>query len=494
MTPTDTASGMVSGLLDWLASPPPPDIAEEIIQLRRQLDALALPGIAPQQHHRCIELFGTRAQRMAGELQPRLVESGLPLSRKLYTSARQLSEALIAIAEGFRRTLVAAHNGEILPQHRLIETLAGRGLLMLAEAQKTQGLAGGGHAHELWPHACALFAAIGPETMPADPKDAPDSASAAFRRLLALGALQLERFSQNELCWICSYLNHAAAQVEVGRYAPEPPTSYWYWLAPTTNAGPQALLQSPAPSGQNLIYFSTLELARLISAQLTRLEAGQQPAELELPRLATGVQPQTLLQRLRTEWTQKPRRERPRSKAQYRVQACTGLEAFWKVLSGRDGSAKIHDWQVLNESPGGYSILHVATGIDGLSAGMAIALRQDEHTPWSLCIVRWIRNDNPLQIELGLQVVSTGASPVRVGFRGGRDQENRMVEALVLPAAPELRKQPAILAPAGTYTSRRFALVSDADRIYIAQGRLLSLDMQTACVELFQFEIDPYPI
>ena len=50
------------------------------------------------------------------------------------------------------------------------------------------------------------------------------------------------------------------------------------------------------------------------------------------------------------------------------------------------------------------------------------------------------------------------------------------------------------MAPAGTYSARRFMLVSDIHRLYIAQGRLLSLDMQTPAVELFQYEIDPYPL
>jgi hypothetical protein len=36
--------------------------------------------------------------------------------------------------------------------------------------------------------------------------------------------------------------------------------------------------------------------------------------------------------------------------------------------------------------------------------------------------------------------------------------------------------------------------VSDIDRVYVAQCRLLTLDIQTASLELFQFEIDPYPI
>jgi hypothetical protein len=37
-------------------------------------------------------------------------------------------------------------------------------------------------------------------------------------------------------------------------------------------------------------------------------------------------------------------------------------------------------------------------------------------------------------------------------------------------------------------------MVREGGHIYVAQGRVLSLDMQTANIELFQYEIDPYPI
>jgi hypothetical protein len=125
---------------------------------------------------------------------------------------------------------------------------------------------------------------------------------------------------------------------------------------------------------------------------------------------------------------------------------------------------------------------------------MAIALRRDPKEAWSICVVRWLRSGDAGQIEMGLQIVSKGAVPVQVGFRLSSDRSVAMVDALVLPVLPALRQHQAVLAPSGTYTSRRFSLVSDIDRLYIAQGRLLSLDMQTSNVELFQFEIDPYPL
>ncbi|WP_374514514.1 hypothetical protein [Niveibacterium sp.] len=494
MTSTTAESGSTSAILDWLATQPSADLADEAVQIRRQLDQLTTPGVAPTQFHRCIELFYGRALRAGSELKPRLCEAGLPLDRNLHTTARQVVEAMCAIAGGFLQVAGHVRSGAIRPQPRLIETLAARGLRMLSEAWEIAGLSGGMHVAELWPLSVSLISAAGDEPVPTDTSG--ESAQFAFKRLVALGTLQLERFSQAEIGWICEYLNRVATLLQLELKAPAAPDNGWYWIAAVSDDGPQAVVRRTPPAGQQLVFASPTALAKRVAEHLARLEAGQQPFELNLPRVAVGVQPLSLLQRLRSEWAIPVKREQPRRKTQYTVQACTGIPAIWDIMRGdtpqREGA--VQEWQVINESPGGFAIMHVAGVAAGLAAGTAVALRRDDEQPWSVCVVRWIRSENPSQIELGLQIVSTGATPVTVGFRGARERPSKMVRALVLPAMPALRHHPAILAPTGTYTSRRFALVSDLDRVYIAQGRLLSLDMQTANIELFQFEIDPYPI
>jgi hypothetical protein len=178
------------------------------------------------------------------------------------------------------------------------------------------------------------------------------------------------------------------------------------------------------------------------------------------------------------------------------VRVCCGLDTIWKMLR-EPGSARqtrlSSEWMVVNESPTGYAIMQVTGTANDLSPGMALALRRSDEELWTLCVVRWIRTETPEQIELGLQVIANTAKPVTVGFRNA-NQTRPMRPALVLPPVAALGRQQSILAPAGTYSARRFMLVSDTNRLYVAQGRLLSLDMQTAAVELFQYEIDPYPL
>ncbi|HNQ76324.1 MAG TPA: hypothetical protein PKM39_06775 [Pseudothauera hydrothermalis] len=158
-----------------------------------------------------------------------------------------------------------------------------------------------------------------------------------------------------------------------------------------------------------------------------------------------------------------------------------------------EAGARIDEWMVCNESPGGYAIMSVAGVSGALSAGMVLALRSDAGKPWTLCIVRWLRSDQPDQVELGLQVVAHGGSAATIAFRGS--ELNTIQPALILPPLAGVRHHPAVLVKTGSYVSRRFMLVRDLEkRLYVAQGRVISLDMQTANIELLQYEVDPYPI
>jgi cyclic-di-GMP-binding protein len=177
------------------------------------------------------------------------------------------------------------------------------------------------------------------------------------------------------------------------------------------------------------------------------------------------------------------------------VQVCAGLRAIWEMFRKGEQFAQIQEWMTFNDSPGGYAIMSVSGVAVALSAGMALALRPDADSPWSICIVRWIRSDDASRVELGLQVVAEGVrniSAVTVGFRGGEIKV--MTPALLLPPYPPVRHSPAILVKTGTYSSPRFVLVDEAaGHLYVTQGRVQSLDIQTANIELFQFENDLYP-
>jgi cyclic-di-GMP-binding protein len=316
-----------------------------------------------------------------------------------------------------------------------------------------------------------------------------------FKLLLSLSTIEARALTAGEFDWASDYLLRIAGLLDVKFERPTALTDALYWLDLDHPAEPRSCTRYAPPTEGVLLYIDTSPLAQRAAETLARHESGATTPELETAENDYGVRGPSLLARLEQQWRGAARRKLPRRKQSYSVQACAGLSSIWQAIarSHAKETGLVSEWEVINESPGGFSILHVRGVGGGLSAGMALALRSQEEDPWSLCVVRWLKSDAPDEIEMGLQLVSTGAVPVQVGFRNPH-RTPTMSKALVLPVLPALRHHQAILAPSGTYTARRFSLISQVDRLYVAQARLLSLDMQTANIELFQFEVDPYPV
>lgn len=483
-------------ILEWLTGPPHQDPREEAAGLHARLDALYHPTIPHAQFHTCIELFYSRCLRLAGEHRKTLRSATQPLAPEALTQARGIAELLQRVATGFARVLEATDARATPPQQRLAETIAARALRLLSEHFLTQAQAGLTIDAEIWRSAYRLYRASAQDIPPHASTGSPaETALFAYKRLLALASLEPQSLSPAEIDWAGDYLSRAAGQVHVQAGTPPSLEGAWFWLDAGTTNEPQACVRREPPQGRSLLFFSTSGLARRAAEQLARHNSGRNTSELAPDAAFPDIHPAALLERLAARWASPPRRSQPRRPQDYEVKACLGLHSIWHVLRepGKPGSGLISTWRVTNESPGGYAIMQLQGQASGLNAGMAIALRREARDPWNICIVRWLRSDSENQVEIGLQMVSRGAIPVRVGFRGAPPEQGT-TGALVLPVLPALRQHQAIMAPAGTYVSRRFSLVSDIDRLYVAQCRLLTLDQQTAAVELFQFEVDPYPI
>lgn len=485
-----------SDILDWLASPPSQNLADEICQLGQYLDALYSPTVSSAQFYRCVELFYSRTLALCGECRREMRSYALPHTAEQLKNARILADSAKRVAAGFERVVRDAKAGAIRTQRKLNETAAARALRLLGEQYLIVSQAGMQAEPDIWRIAYRLYTSSRIEAGAAELAISPaETALFAFKRLLALVSLDPLSLSPAELDWSAEFLSRVCGQLHIQEKAPPSLDGAWFWLDPQGSMEPVACIRRKPAEGRPSLFFSTSALGRRAAELLIRHESGRSGVELEPDELFPGVQPASLLSRLRQRWSAPPNRELPRRRQDYTVEACLGLPAIWEVLRQRSAKSLscISHWNVLNESPGGYAIMHLHGDYSSLSAGMAVGLRRHSEDPWNICLVRWLRSDATDQVEIGLQVVSRGAIPVQVGFKG-RVREPSMSNALVLPVLPALRQHQAVMAQAGTYVSRRFALVSDIDRLYVAQCRLLSLDMQTASVELFQFEIDPYPI
>lgn len=505
MASPDPVPAQIAAILAWLEAEPADDPVVDLAHLRERVVVLADPAPGDALFLQCVEQFEARALDVCERFKPRLLNAALPLPREMRAAANDLVGVLLDLAGRFQQLIDSARERWLRIRRIDSYVLAARAMRLLDEAYLVGAMCGAAAPTGLWQRACALVT-IG-ERIEGGRDLVPDTPAAEaallFKRLAALAALQPESLTARELVWAHDYLEGAATAAEVARDSVQP-SSAAFWIDPASDAPPVAIARSEAPVTGELLQFSAYGIARAIAPKLEWLKARLVPgraagpeAELygpEGPDLPLGLAPaeaMSLLGRMRDRWAIPPNRTQARRPQQYPVQVCAGLRAIWEGSRRSAETGSFPEWMVFNESPGGYAIMSVAGPAGIVSAGMPVALRRDAIRPWSLCLVRWVRSDNPEQLELGLQVLAHSFSAVSIGFRGG--DARVAVPALLLPSIPGMRHNQAIVAPAGTYASRRFNFVHDGDHVYVAQGRVLSLDMQTASMELFQFEIDPYP-
>lgn len=491
-------------LYAWLCADPDSNPEAELKAALEYCHRLVELSVPPERRLSLLNLFHGRVLDLAGRYRGRLIQEGLPLSRNFHLPVRRLVQLCVELA-GAYLSLARALAKDMSRTQRLGDNSLGAHALDLLTEAWVAGAIGGMPAHyDLWGTAHALFMVLGapgpdPGLLVAGRND---RTFRAYKRLLALSVVQPESLSAREIAWVAEFLGEQAGLAELS-----PLDGAWssgYWIDPAQDVPPVAVTRRSPPPVDGLLHLATDPLARLLTQRLERLEgADGEPSEDAAQALVTmtaqadlpeGLTPRELvplMRRLREHWGMPPLRELPRRHKHYSVEVCLGLRAIWEMRQNGEPVARIGEWVVVNESPGGFAIMSVEQVPGPLSAGMAVAIRQDGVPKWSLCIVRWIRTENPSQVELGLQVVSDGATPVRLGFRSGQVRE--MVHGLLLPPMGEIRRHRAIMAPAGTNSSRRFVFIHEGQRLYVAQGRLLSLDLQTTSVEVFQFEVDPYP-
>lgn len=491
----------VTHVLDWLASPIPEDPAQDLAQLSGELAALGRARIEDAHYHRILDLFYDRAHRLSHRLRTRLIEASLPLGKELRAMAALLIAVHENVAAGYERILLdperLAHS-----RRRNAAVVAGRALRCLAEAFETSLIMASTPPADLWRRAHALAKSSRENYQPTTtviPGLSLD-AEKIYKGLLALAAAQPEGFSPAEIALASEYLAQFSAAVSLLTAPPTEEEGSWYWVDCSRDMGPVPPNRRIPPDHGDLLYCSFQLLSRLLGEQIAALEGGLPAGNLRLPERANMPGGLAALKRLLTHWAHPPHRHHLRRHANSRAQLCIGLTELWQLLErgqvpdGTEVSAALPtEWMILNESPSGYAVMHVAGEVDGLVPGSIIALRPAEDKPWNICIVRWMKSENPEHIELGLELVAPAARSVHVMFRNG-DPAQSPTPGLLLPAIPALREHPALVTPSGTISARRFFIVSGEEKTHIMQGRLLSLDQQTGEIDLFQFEPDPYPM
>ena len=272
--------------------------------------------------------------------------------------------------------------------------------------------------------------------------------------------------------------------------------------------------QATAPERHRLL--NTIELARLIHAQLMLLQHGQTPEADGLPADFYADGGGELLRRLIQAWGVHPQRAYRRNpRAQAHVEVAVGLSAshYW-LNGGRPldrssnfvgplprGEALSHTaaqtqapteppyprehWHVDDESAGGMALSKRGLVRAPVRVGDLIAVRFPDDGDWALVAVCWVRSANPSDVQIGKQRLAPSAQPVLVQSEAAPAGAD-FLPALRLPALPALQQPKTLLVPRGVYKPERRFHIDDGYRLYPVRGtHLVEL---TSAYERFQYE------
>ncbi|MGB0127356.1 MAG: hypothetical protein WBP72_06925 [Rhodocyclaceae bacterium] len=496
MIPPDLADAddRVSHVLEFMSRPVASNAEGELMTLRLHLAELAALPVSINQFHRILDLFQARIDGLWSTAMKRLSVARRPLANEIVGLAESLDDIEAQVFDGYLRVLRDVEQRLVRNRRRDPALVAGRALKALRDRLILAAYLSRAAPRELWSEAHRLFGlACGDRPFDQTQALGERDARRIYREMLAFSTAQPERLSGPEIAAAADYVARYAPTVVVLDAAPEQMDYRLFWFAAQFDMAPVAIARRIPDPRAEIVYFSCERMGTLAVEHARALEEGATPASLLLPPGMDTPRLRALLQRLHETWAEPPTRHLMRRRQHYQVQMVIGLPAIAQRLENpnEDGLSL---WDVRDESPAGYALTHHSGQIGSLTPGEVVAIRGDAAKPWDICVVRRALAQGTGPAQVGLQVLGSGARAVKIAFRHVNAEGNTAHQVLWLPALPVIRSRNAILVPTGIAGSTRFVMVSSNGRTQVTQGRIVSQDLQTATIEVFQFEDDPYPI
>lgn len=480
----------VKSILEWLALAHGRTGSDDADQLYRQLLQLREAPIPNFQRLKLLDLLYGQAERVANGELPRLHDVSLPISRKQRQRVRVLLDVLETLTQDYFNTLAELFDPEGPGSSRVPHVSLRRAMHTIAWQVRITHLIAAPPSAGLWQllHSAFLTARrLGLEEFPG-PQGA-QTIRQIYIGILLAAAAQPASFSPAELEFINQFISDSSPNIDLLE-SPPLDSGGIFWVDLDKDFPAHALIRRiPTPDAQ-VLYFSCDPIAEHALKQRASLLQGIPAKTLGLPSFAdSSAGPGTLL-RINRLWGHPSKRRFSRRRQSYRANLCSGLGNLWHLMKFQQMPGDLSEWMVTNESPDGYSLMHMSGQTQHLRVGDIVALQtlgdHSEAMPtWHVCIIRWAVSENPEHIELGLQIIAPKATAVEITHTYALDSSN--IAALILPPTPPLRPAQSLVVPAGLLreNTRRIIVVIEADNLEIREVQATSLDEQTSAIEIF---------
>ncbi|MFT3847803.1 MAG: hypothetical protein QM739_03750 [Propionivibrio sp.] len=486
--PTASSSALDT-VLGWLDKQPAQLGATD--ELATLLNHLMILQRHPADHQRTLDaLAGIYSRSIAHveKLLPSLVALSLPMPRKLRLSIRGLQDLLRALAEN-----LVSHSARITQEGQEERATAlWRSMHALSLHLLLSNLAAAPASAGIWRLLHTTYERASKLGIASEcPAGSSCSTGELYFAAILLACAQPAAFTSREISFVADYLSQHA---DLARLVDNPAdvSDGSFWIDPMRDAAATPCSRRVAPENTAVIYFDCSRLAALIRKQLIELKSGILPSSLGLSDFAGTPAGRGALRRL-TEFLGNPGKRRfPRRRQHYRAVLCAGLENLWNLFSKRaDAKIETSSWMITNESPDGYSIMHVLGDSSEVSVGDVVAIRAETADKWQVCIARWAQSENQEHLEFGLQILATDAIPALLAVTAGNTQRHSQ-PVLILPHVPPLRVEDMLITPSGLLEEQptRLVLVIEQGNIEIREVRNTRINEQNGLIEVFSIEPD----
>jgi len=262
---------------------------------------------------------------------------------------------------------------------------------------------------------------------------------------------------------------------------------------------------------------NTTELARVVHQQLMALQSGQQPDPEGLEKNFYTNLGSDMLVRLISAWGVNPKRVFTRSpRSNRRSQIAVGIDAINFHVNGERFTPSTSEvgpqprrtalgsgggtpnrvqqaeakpvstaWDLVDESAGGYALVHAGEHTEAVRVGDLVACRLDSGgNGWEIGTVRWVRTTATDSIEIGVQRLAPSAAAVAILPLDA--SEERYYLALALPEVHAMKQAATLLTPRGFFKSGRILSLDNSYRTQ--QVKATKLVELSGSFERFQYE------
>lgn len=474
-----------------------------------------------------LELFRYPVSQLSLEFTKQYIGLPLPLSEKHKSVAEQNRQFQLELANGYKRVVLGLSSApgahapalQALAIQRAIRCLTGA----LAVSYQTYSPCPQGawkEIHALYAHAEQLGlaeAGVKDDFNKALPEC---SVSHAYKQALLLDFSDPYHLPPRMVDWAHHYLDRWAplAQLTAATSAYNP-TCQFLIDRDNDHAGIAYTAGTVPEDTQRYHILNTVELARQVHAQLTRLANGEMPPAEGLRDNFFQECGQDLLRRLVSAWGVNPQRAFRRSPAtDRRMEIAIGMDRinYWinggkkfvvsssfvgpepqrtqlasEIIKHKDikiPGRELSTWEVHDESAGGLSLskdgqihLHIQVG------DLLITRTPGEGNPWSVGVIRWVRSTGMSSIEIGIQHLAPRADPVVIKTVNEKGKESDFLPGLLLPEIKPLKQPQTLVTHRGVFRPDTGVYMDNGCRLYrIAPTRLIEASHS---FEQFSFDI-----